>query len=238
MTQHSVLGCSQPEQFVETGYCFGQFTVPLLVLFFILHKTMQLDTSQKITTTGEFPSGICPDETCDCHGPVEEKMVSETWGKDHQHDPTELKLLKQSDWYRFPDEADVKTLQSRKSGQGKVDADKAWVTETFTVTDEWVEKLIQFSDLSPTVDAFASPGNNRLPKFWTKKENGFDQDSSKEFLWINPPFSQMESVVQKILLDQAQGILVIPCWTRFLWFTVLQTIAVKWFDVPVDLKLF
>jgi hypothetical protein len=48
----------------------------------------------------------------------------------------------------------------------------------------------------------------------------------------------MEQVLQKIILDQAQGILIVPCWKRQLWFTVLESVAVKWLDLPRDSVVF
>jgi hypothetical protein len=93
---------------------------------------------------------------------------------------------------------------------------------------------VQFSDLEPTVDAFASNGNQRVSKFWTIQDDAFKQNWSNEILWANPSFSQLDRVLQKILIEDPQGILIVPCWTRFLWFTVLESIAVKWRDIPAD----
>ena len=55
---------------------------------------------------------------------------------------------------------------------------------------------------------------------------------------MNPSFSKLEQVVQNILQEQAQGILIIPCWKGQLWFTVLGNIAVKWWDIPHDVELY
>lgn len=88
------------------------------------------------------------------------------------------------------------------------------------------------------MDAFACKENAKLPRFWTKTNDAFSKDWSFEVLWLNPPFSQMETVVQKILLQQAQGILVIPCWKRYLWFTFLESIAVKWLAISSSESLY
>ena len=45
-------------------------------------------------------------------------------------------------------------------------------------------------------------------------------------------------MVRKILAEDAKGILVSPCWRRFLWFSVLHRIAVTLIDVPQDVQLY
>ena len=114
----------------------------------------------------------------------------------------------------------------------------AWLTETYALVMPWFRKAVELAGQEPTVDAFASKGNNRISRYWTLQDDAFSQDWSQEYLWMNPPFSQMETVVRKILAEEARGILVIPCWRRFLWFSVLQRIAVTWIDVPQDVRLY
>jgi hypothetical protein len=116
--------------------------------------------------------------------------------------------------------------------------DRTWKSETYTVVSDWFDRIVEFSDLVPTVDAFAGTGNNQLPKYWCKQTDAFKQDWSSEILWMNPPFSQMDRVIQKILEEEAQGILIIPYWPRFLWFTVLESIAVKWMDIEHTVPLY
>ena len=53
-----------------------------------------------------------------------------------------------------------------------------WVRETYTVSDTWFQKIVDFSGLTPTIDAFASPGDNRVSRFWTRKDDAFSQDWS------------------------------------------------------------
>ncbi len=78
---------------------------------------------------------------------------------------------------------------------------RTWKTETYIVTDKWLQQIVKWSDLEPTIDAFASRGNNRLPDYWTKSDDAFQHDWSRDVLWMNPPFSRMESVLQKILTE-------------------------------------
>lgn len=48
-----------------------------------------------------------------------------------------------------------------------------------------------------TVDAAAAPHNAKLPRFWTRKENGLAQPWAGERVWCNPPFSRLYPWAQK-----------------------------------------
>jgi hypothetical protein len=41
-----------------------------------------------------------------------------------------------------------------------------FVTETYIVTRKWFEAIVDWSDLAPTIDAFADGDNAQLPRFW------------------------------------------------------------------------
>jgi len=43
-----------------------------------------------------------------------------------------------------------------------------------------------------TIDAAASAENARLPRYWTKEQNGLLQDWTDERVWVNPPFGARE----------------------------------------------
>lgn len=48
-----------------------------------------------------------------------------------------------------------------------------------------------------TVDAAAQPHNAKLPRFWTPEQDGLAQDWSRERVWCNPPYSNIEPWVAK-----------------------------------------
>lgn len=48
-----------------------------------------------------------------------------------------------------------------------------------------------------TVDAAASDGNHRLPRYWTKERSGLEADWTGERVWCNPPYSNIMSWVEK-----------------------------------------
>ena len=96
------------------------------------------------------------------------------------------------------------------------------------------KRILSFSNLEPTLDVFASKNNAKAPRFLTSKENAFTHSWSSEILWIFAPFDRLEAVVQKIVDDQAMGIILIPIWKRRQWFHALGRIAVTWWNLPLD----
>ena len=49
-----------------------------------------------------------------------------------------------------------------------------------------------------------------------------------------PPFQHLDAVVDKIVKDQAEGIMLIPTWKSSSRFHTLGRVAVKWWDLPRD----
>ncbi len=66
------------------------------------------------------------------------------------------------------------------------------------------------------MDGFAQEGTAKCPRWWgpgsPHGEDAFSQSWNGENLWLNPPFSLLDRLVQKIRDDQAHAILVIPEW--------------------------
>ena len=79
----------------------------------------------------------------------------------------------------------------------------------------------QFGECS--IDAFASENNSHLERFWTKKADVFSKNWGKEpRLWINPPFSMINEVIQKIKEDGATATLITPNWDNAKWFKLAE----------------
>ena len=51
-------------------------------------------------------------------------------------------------------------------------------------------------------------------------------------LWVKAPFSRMQDVVLKSIMDQAQGIMIVPVWKGHDWFSELGKIALDRWDLP------
>ena len=67
--------------------------------------------------------------------------------------------------------------------------------------------------------------------------NAFVQDWSQETLWICPPFSLLDNVIEKIFSDHAHGIMLIPVWKHQPWFMKLSTIALSWWNIPHEVSV-
>ena len=114
----------------------------------------------------------------------------------------------------------------------------AWKSETYTVLDTVRDHICAFAGFQPVVDAFADHNNARCPYYWDESMDAFQQDWGKHILWINPPFSMLPAVVEKIFQDQASGIIVVPVWPSQAWFHKLNACAVAWWDLPPDKPIY
>lgn len=56
-----------------------------------------------------------------------------------------------------------------------------------------------------TVDAAASSGNARLPRFFDRQSDGLVQSWAGEIVWCNPPYSDLAAWVAKAIRETANG---------------------------------
>ena len=73
----------------------------------------------------------------------------------------------------------------------------------------------------PDIDLFASRLNAQVETHVSWKPHAFTVDWSQFFFCAFPPFCLISRRVQKIIQDQATGILIIPEWTTQPYFTVV-----------------
>ena len=193
------------------------------------------------TTQDSLSTVLCQDQQCSCHEEVVElRCQSEVWTEAELNSiQSNCQFSNLVKWMTIPTlSIQLKqSLEKLHSIEQKFVKD-VWKGSEHCIADKWFGKILKFSQMSPTVDAFAASRNARFEKFWTKSEDAFLKDWSQEILWIHPPFGMLDKVVQKILVEECQGILIIPCWKKFLWFTILEKIAVKWVDLPHDAAVF
>ena len=90
----------------------------------------------------------------------------------------------------------------------------------------YVQKYLNFY---PSVDLFASRINAQLPRLFAYRPdpkaeviNAFCVSWHNLSFYCFPPFSCIGKVLQKIISDNATGILIVPNWPSQFWFTVLQ----------------
>ncbi len=122
-------------------------------------------------------------------------------------------------------------------GKLNVEADEESRKHEFRT--EWMLKKDIFAHtimgmgFSPNIDLFASRLNNQLPRFAS-----FRPDPNAEIInaftipWDNmdfyafPPFVCIAKVIQKIVLDEGTGILVVPDWPNQTWYNVYRRIVI------------
>lgn len=80
----------------------------------------------------------------------------------------------------------------------------------------------------PEIDLFASHKNAKCAKFvfWFPDPGAFAVDAftlnwSEYFFYAFPPFSMILRAINKIILDKAEGILIVPLWDTQPWFPLL-----------------
>ena len=102
----------------------------------------------------------------------------------------------------------------------------------------WAEAGVSERDQQSKVDAFAQKCNGQFSRYWTQSQKAFSKDWGRAYLWINAPFSRMQEVVLKTIMDQAQGITIVPVWKAHHWFWDLGEIALDRWDLPAEQSVY
>ena len=96
--------------------------------------------------------------------------------------------------------------------------------------------------VSPEVDCFATQANKRFDRWWgedsPEAQDAFAQNWAGPMLWMNPPFSRIGEVVQKIAEDGAHAVLVVPDWPRRTWHKKAMRMAMVSLRYPVGNHIF
>lgn len=95
------------------------------------------------------------------------------------------------------------------------------------------EKIVSVFGL-PDIDLFASTNNKKCDKFvsWGRDSDAFAIDAftlnwKKFFFYAFPPFSLIPKVLQKIVSDQASGIVIVPFWKTQPWYPLYTSLLTK-----------
>ena len=98
---------------------------------------------------------------------------------------------------------------------------------------EWMLNRQMFSKLCVlypglSIDLFATTLNAQLPKFASWRPDpraafvdGFSRSWHGEYFYAFPPFSLIQRCLDRVELDQAQGVLLVPAWPTQTWYTRL-----------------
>lgn len=113
-----------------------------------------------------------------------------------------------------------------------------WKTSSYTLLDEWFQRVCEWSGVKPEVDVFASEANRRCARYWDRTINAFNQVWSHLTLWMNPPFEAIAEVVEKLIDDGGRGLLLVPIWESEEWWQSLETVTLDWWDLPRDCPIF
>ena len=99
---------------------------------------------------------------------------------------------------------------------------------------------VQKSDF--VLDLFANFCNAQSPRFCTRKNSAFFYDwsllSQNGTLWANPPFSQLDKVLGKILKEPCRIVLVTPNWKGSNRKRLLSKLSQAQFFVPANTPLY
>lgn len=112
----------------------------------------------------------------------------------------------------------------------------------FHDTTEWKLNEAVFESLTerwglPDVDLFASRLNHQVDRYvsWGPDPDAIHIDAFTmkwhgDLYFVNPPFSLLSRVVQKLQLDQSEAIIIAPSWKTQVWFSSLMKLLI---DVPL-----
>jgi hypothetical protein len=123
------------------------------------------------------------------------------------------------------------------AGVDNVEAD--YQSRVFNDNSEWMLAQHVFKGVTntfgtPTIDLFASRLNHQLDQYgaWFPDPGAKFVNSLKEFwgdlgfIYCFPPFCIIAKVCQKILNDDAEGILIVPNWPSQPWFNLIRRMQV------------
>lgn len=96
-----------------------------------------------------------------------------------------------------------------------------WITERYSVKEKYFHKICQRLKFTPEIDCFSTKESAKCDKWWGPGsilgEDAMAENWAGKHLWINPPFSRLRCVVDKIISDQTHAILIMPEWPRCHW---------------------
>jgi len=108
------------------------------------------------------------------------------------------------------------------------------------LTAQVIDKIVDRWGM-PDIDMFASNRNAVVPRYasWgpdpeAELIDGFSVNW-RHFgsVYCFPPTPLVGKVIQKMILDKARGILVVPHWQGAIWFNMLKSITTGWFNFKI-----
>ena len=85
----------------------------------------------------------------------------------------------------------------------------------YTVRWQVFHEIIRHLGVKPQRDLFASEGNQRCQKFYTKFDDALTQSwDTGEINWLNPPWELWPLASEKLLLSDCAAICILPAWSK------------------------
>ena len=113
--------------------------------------------------------------------------------------------------------------------------------EHYTIVKELFDiiyNIAEQQDLTPVIDAFASANLHFIVPYWSKHSNAFNKTWRYHVLWIHPPARLLFDIINKINIDNARGILLLPHHLFLKFYNKLQPIVFFWWTLlPEDIIL-
>lgn len=106
-------------------------------------------------------------------------------------------------------------------------------TERYMVRRPMVNDIImRLNTRTPTVDGFGDAELHVWPRWWgpgsSECEDAFSMYwGSEPLLWLNPPFTLLDRVVQKLMADRGTAILVMPHWQNQWFYDAVKPFVVR-----------
>ena len=89
--------------------------------------------------------------------------------------------------------------------------------------DDWETPDVLFNELNNkyhfTIDVASSEQNHKLPRYYTKEQDGLKQDWSGEIVFCNPPYGrEISKWIKKAYYSNTKCVLLIPARTDTKYF--------------------
>lgn len=116
------------------------------------------------------------------------------------------------------------------------------ITELYRLRPHLVARALKNTKIDPQVDDFSLGPSKQCSRWWgpdsPEARDAFEVCWSNDILWLNPPYSMMQRVVDKLREDQAHAILVAPEWPTKAWWQALQAMVAWRWRIPAGSKTF
>ena len=118
--------------------------------------------------------------------------------------------------------------------------------EQVTIDPKIVRRATKELHFKPSVDLFAYATHHQLPRYYSKtydpkavRTNAFSINWNLEAApYVNPPWSLIPNVLDKISTEQVKVMIVLPFWTQADWFPLLKKLMIKYMilEEPIYLR--